>query len=179
MIESWIIASWPDLLMVALSTVAIYAAILILTRINGLQSFSKMSSFDFAITIAMGSVIASTIVMEDPPLAQGVTGLAVLFALQFAISTVRRRVPAATVATDNPPLLVMAKHEVISHNMDRARMSQGDLHAKLRMAGIAHPEEVFAVVFETTGDVSVVRDGEPVDPTVFEGVRDAHRLFES
>lgn len=30
-------------------------AIVLFTRLNGLRSFSKMSSFDFALTIALGS----------------------------------------------------------------------------------------------------------------------------
>jgi uncharacterized membrane protein YcaP (DUF421 family) len=177
MIDSWLTSSWPDLLMVVVSTVAIYVSILLLTRANGLQSFSKMSSFDFAITIAMGSVIASTIVMEDPPLVQGVIGLAALFGLQFVVSTIRRRIPGSTDWLDNQPILIMAGTEILSHNLDRARMSEGDLFAKLRMSGVSRIDEVFAVIFETTGDVSVIKRTDAADSRIFEGVRDSERLW--
>ena len=36
-----------------------------LTRAVGLRSFSKMSGYDFAITVAMGSVLASVIVTKS------------------------------------------------------------------------------------------------------------------
>ncbi len=48
-----------------------------------------MSSFDFAITIVVGSVIASTMVMANPPLLEGVVALMTLFALQFVVSVGR------------------------------------------------------------------------------------------
>jgi uncharacterized membrane protein YcaP (DUF421 family) len=177
MSSTWLFAPVENLAMVGLTTIAIYLAILLLTHLNGLQSFSKMSSFDFAITIAIGSVIASTIVMEDPPLAQGLVGLAALFALQFVVSSIRRRVPRSTRWLDNQPLLIMAGSEMISEHMDRARMSRDDLFAKLRMSGVHHADQVFAVVFETTGDVSVIRRGDPVDRRIYSGVRDAERLW--
>jgi uncharacterized membrane protein YcaP (DUF421 family) len=175
-LTDWILAPPSDLLMVLVSAIVTYVAILLLTRMNGLQSFSKMSSFDFAITIAMGSVIASTIVMEDPPLTQGIVALGGLFGLQFIISSIRRRIPRSTSLLDNQPLLIMAGTNVISRNMDRARMSRDDLFAKLRMSGITHVDQVFAVVFETTGDVSVIRRSDRVDPAIFSGVRDFEQL---
>jgi len=175
--DTWITAPFADLLMVVVSALSIYVAILVLTRVNGLQSFSKMSSFDFAVTIAMGSILASTIVMEDPPLLQGVVGLTTLFILQFVVSSIRRRIPGSTSWLDNQPILVMAKTQILSENLDRARMSEGDLWAKLRLSGVAHRDEVFAVIFETTGDVSVIKRTDAVDRAIFSGVRNAEQLF--
>ena len=42
----------PSLPMILLTGIGIYAALLVPTRLTGLRSFSKMSSFDFAITVA-------------------------------------------------------------------------------------------------------------------------------
>jgi uncharacterized membrane protein YcaP (DUF421 family) len=175
--DTWIMAPFADLVMVVVSAAGIYLAILVLTRINGLQSFSKMSGFDFAITIAIGSVIAATMVMREPPFLQGLVGLTALFVLQFLVSSIRRRVPGATRWVDNQPIVVMAGTEILSENLDRARMSKGDLFTKLRMSGVAHRNDVFAVIFETTGDVSVIKRDAPVDRALFSDVRDAERLF--
>lgn len=57
-----------DVGVIVLSTIGIYVAIIIFTRINGLRTFSKMSSFDFAVTVAIGSVIASTAATKGPSL---------------------------------------------------------------------------------------------------------------
>ena len=55
-------------------------------------------------------------------------------------------------------------------------MTVDDLRSKLRLAGITHPSQVLAVVFETTGDVSVLKRDDEVDPWVFGSVRGAERL---
>ena len=86
---SWINTSWMAVWMVVLTTVGIYVSLIALTRIAGLRSFSKMSSFDFAITVAIGSIIASTILAKDPPLLQAMAALAALYALQMAVASLR------------------------------------------------------------------------------------------
>jgi uncharacterized membrane protein YcaP (DUF421 family) len=173
---TWITTTGTALLMVFLTGVGIYVALLLLTRVSGLRSFSKMSSFDFAITVAIGSVIASTLLTRNPPLLLGAFGLATLYGLQFTVSKVRRHSERVEALVDNEPLLIMAGSEVLSEHLDEARMTVGDLKSKLRIAGITHPNQVLAVVFETTGDVSVLTTTEQVDFALFSDVRGAEHL---
>ncbi len=173
---SWITSSGTALFMVFLSALGIYAALLVLTRVMGLRSFAKMSSFDFAITVAFGSILASTILAKDPPLMTGAFALAVLYVLQFSISKSRRLTKTVEHLVDNEPLLVMAGEQILEQHLDAARMTEEDLKSKLRGAGITHPEQVLAVVFETTGAVSVLKQGDDVSPWIFAGVRGAERL---
>ncbi len=176
----WITATWPALLGVLLSGLGAYLFLLLCVRLAGLRSFAKMSSFDFAITVAMGSLLATTIIARNPPLLQGIAGLVVLFGLQFTLSHLRRATSWVPRLVDNSPLLLMAGSEVISDNLDRARMTEDDLKSKLRMAGITHPEQVLAVVMETTGDVAVLKSSDAgdrgLDLELFSGVRGAERL---
>lgn len=173
---SWITATGSALLMVLLSGIGIYAVLLLMTRIAGLRSFSKMSSFDFAITVALGSVVASTILAEDPPLLTGAFGLIVLYGLQYLLSRFRRLTKAVERLVDNEPLIVMAGEQVLTDHLDQARMTEDDLRSKLRMAGVTHPKQVLAVIFETGGDVSVIKSTDEVDPWLFEDVRGAEAL---
>ncbi len=79
---SWLLTSNSAILMVIISSIGIYIVLILFTRISGVRSFSKMSSFDFATTVAIGSVIASTILTENPPLLQSIVALGSLFVLQ-------------------------------------------------------------------------------------------------
>jgi uncharacterized membrane protein YcaP (DUF421 family) len=162
--------------MVLISALGIYAALLVLTRITGLRSFAKMSSFDFAITVAFGSVLASTILAPSPDLLTGAFGLVVLYGIQYGVSASRRLTATIEALVDNEPLLIMAGEKVLSDHLDKARMTEDDLRSKLRMAGVSHPSQVLAVVFETSGDVSVVKTSDEVDPWVFASVRGAEHL---
>ncbi len=75
---SWIMTWMSALLMVILSTIGMYLAVIVFTRLSGLQSLSKMSSFDFAMTVAIGSIIASRILAKYPPSFQAIMALGAL-----------------------------------------------------------------------------------------------------
>jgi len=180
MVEAWLGTSLESALMVTISAVGIYLALLLYTRVVGLRSFAKISSFDFAITVAIGSVVATSILSEDPPLLQAIVGLGALYGLQLVVAVLRGRSASVRAAVDNAPLLLMAGEEVLWGNLRRARMTEADLRGKLREANVLDLSEVRAVVMESTGDVSVLH-GDPEGPALarelVREVRDAERLF--
>jgi uncharacterized membrane protein YcaP (DUF421 family) len=151
---SWITTTWSALLMVIISTVGIYVALITFTRIAGLRSFSKMSSFDFAITVAFGSIIASTILAKDPPLLQAITGLGILFAIQIIVATLRGRSAMVTKLVENDPILLMKGTTILDKNLKKAKVTHDDLRAKLREANVTQLSQIQAVIMEATGDIS-------------------------
>lgn len=142
--------------MVILTTVGIYIALIVFTRIAGLRSFSKMSSFDFAVTVAIGSLIASTILTKNPPLLQAIAALATMYILQITVAKFRGISPSLQAAVDNEPLLLMRGTDVLDNNLKEAKVTYDDLRAKLREANVTQLSQVKAVVMETTGDISVL-----------------------
>lgn len=177
MFETWILASIPQLAMVALGATGIYVATIVFTRLAGLRSFSKMSSFDFAMTVAIGSIIASTLVAEKPPLLQGVVGLGTVYLLQKTVSALRR-FDWVSKLVDNKPVLLMDRRQVYHDNLRRAGVTPADLRSKLREANVLERSQVRAVVFETTGDISVLhsdKDDVRLEAWLLEEVDDAER----
>ncbi len=177
--SDWILTSGTALLGVLASVLGIYLAVVVLTRVAGLRSFSKMSSFDFAVTIAIGSVLASTIILRSVPLLEGLFALAALYAVQIVAAALRARSDAVEHVMDNEPLLLMAGQELIREHMRQAHVTESDIRAKLREANVTRMEQVRAVVLESTGDVSVLHadpDAPPLDATLLHGVRGAERL---
>jgi uncharacterized membrane protein YcaP (DUF421 family) len=121
-------------------------------------------------TVAVGSIIASTAVTSSATLVNALIGLAVLYLLQIVIGVARVRFGAGA-AVDNTPLLLMDGPDVLDANLRQARLTHDDLRAKLREAGVARSEQVLAVVLETTGDVSVISGDGPLDRELLAGVR--------
>lgn len=140
---------------IVVNTILVYIFVILLTRLNGKRSFSKMSSFDFAMTIAVGSVIASTLILSTVSFVEGAIGLVALFGLQYIISRLRL-LPVFKSLTDNSPLYIMKGSKVLHENLKKARISEDDLKSKLREANVIRLEQVKAVVLEATGDVSVL-----------------------
>ncbi|MFP4470623.1 MAG: DUF421 domain-containing protein [Bacteroidales bacterium] len=144
------------LVAIILTAAGIYAAVIIFTRLSGKRSFSTMSSFDFTMTVAVGSLIATTVLSSSVTLVQGVIGLGALFVLQISVAYLRLNTSFQQIV-DNSPLLLMRNGKILRENLKRARLTDGDLRSKLRAAGVLRLSEVEAVVFETTGDLSIMK----------------------
>ena len=54
----------------------------------------------------------------------------------------------------------MKDGEIYYDNLKKARVTESDLRGKLREANVIQLSEVRAVVFETTGDVSVLHSAD-------------------
>ncbi len=156
---TWIWAESDAPIMVVLSAVALHALLILYTCLVGLRTFSKMSGFDFAITIAIGSVLASVTLWQKPTLWEGAVALGTLFGLQFVVGTLRKRVPGVTRLIDNAPLLLMDGFEVLGDNLRRANMTDADLRAKLREANVTQLAQKQAAVREPTGNVPRASSG--------------------
>ncbi len=175
MIGTWLGTSWEQALLVVVSTVGIFVGVITYTRIAGLRSFSKMSSFDFAMTVAVGSLMATTAATASASLANGLIALAALYGVQVLVAALRRRAAFGRIV-DNRPILLMRGDDVLHENLHRARVTEGDVRAKLREANVLDQSEIRAVVLETTGDVSVLHGDGPLDPSLLDGVRGAEDL---
>lgn len=153
---------------IVLHTMVAVAAIILFVRLNGLRSFSKMAGFDFALTIASGSILASVMTSEKTPW-PGLVALATLFVLRFAISKTRVLSRLFEGLIDNGPVFLMYGGEILEENLIATRVSKADLMGKLREANALDISEVHAVVLEATGDVSVLH-GSDVSEGLLENV---------
>ena len=151
-------------------------AVIILVRIIGLRSFSKMTAFDFVITLATGSLVASAATASDwPAFLKAVVAIIALMGIQVVLAIGRRRSGAVTALVDNDPLLLMHDGVFIDDAMEKSRVSPGDVYAKLRGANVLSLSEVRAVVLETTGDISVIH-GDSLAPELLAHVRGADAI---
>lgn len=153
--EKWFEFNWDSLFAIVISAAGIYTAVILFTRLAGKRSFSKMSSFDFAMTVAVGSLIATTVLSSSVSLWDGIIGLAAIYLLQISVALLRR-FRIVKKAVDNSPLLLMEGENILQKNLKKARVSEDDLRSKLREANVLKLSQVRAVVFETTGDISVL-----------------------
>ena len=154
------------------SSIGIYIAILLFTRVFGKRSFSKMSSFDFAMTVAIGSMIATTTLSNSVSLGEGAFGVLIIYALQMTAAYFRRYKWFRKII-DNEPTLLMVGGVLLRENMKSVRVTEGDIRSKLREANVTQLSTIKAVVFETTGNLVVIHSSDegPIDDWLMEDVR--------
>jgi|TARA_R100000501_G_scaffold4652_1_gene9931 uncharacterized membrane protein YcaP (DUF421 family) len=146
--------------------------VVILVRINGLRSFSKMTNFDFVMTIATGSLLAGAAQSTTwSAFAQTMIAMAALFIVQFTSARLRKKSDTLEDVMQNHPILLMRDGKIIHSALKESRVAESDLIAKLREANALKMDDVRAVILETTGDISVLHGEGPVDERVISGVR--------
>ncbi len=155
--ENWLYT--PEaltLLKVFISLIAVFGIIILITRVAGLRTFAKMSSFDFASTIAIGSILASVILNTNQSLLKGGIALAGIVFFQLLFSKAIRKSALFQRIFTNKPVLLMYEGEILHNNLKAANVGEDDLIAKLREANVFDLKNVSAVVLESTGDMSVL-----------------------
>ena len=153
-IDEWLTTDWTTIGGIILTCLLIYIALLIIVRVNGLRSFSKMSGHDFAVTVAIGSIIATAVVGKSPALVPAVTAIVALLFFQTILSYIR--IKTNNTYIENEPLLLMEGEEIFHDNLKKGKVSESDLRSKLRKANVFNQSQIKAVILEATGDVSVI-----------------------
>ena len=147
--------------------------VVVLVRMNGLRSLSKMTNFDFVMTVAMGSLVAgASQATEWADVAQVGAAMAALFIFQNLTSRIRKTSDTVEDIMQNNPIILMKDGEICHAALKDTRVAESDLIAKLREANALDMSKVQAVVLETTGDVSVLHGDDTVDPRLLEELRD-------
>ncbi len=168
--SDWFVGEWGDLWQVPAAAFLMLAVVIATVRVVGLRSFSKMSSFDFAVTVSIGSILGG-VASTSVALVHGAVAAVSLLGVQAFVSWIRSRQSGAETALDNSPILLMDGARFLEANLQRSRVTRSDVIAKLREANVLRLEDIRAVVLETTGDISVLHGPHLVDAEILEGIR--------
>ena len=163
---------WEPLARIVLIAAGAYFALILILRVAGKRSLAKLNAFDFAITVAFGSMLSTVVLSSDVTLAEGVVGLVALAALQYVVSATSVHSRAFKRLVRSRPRRVVADGQYLDEAMARERVTASELDAAVRKQGIGRIEEVAAVVLETDGSFSVIRRGGEGPLTALRSVQD-------
>lgn len=149
--------TWQGLLRVVVVGTLGYVSLLALLRISGKRTLSKMNAFDLIVTMALGSTLATILLSKDVALAEGVAAFSLLIGLQYIVTwcSVRsRRVEGWIKAA---PSLLFYKGNFLHGTLRSQRVTEAEVRAAVRKHGISDFEDVGAVVLETDGTLTVIK----------------------
>ena len=155
---------------VAIVSVLAYASLILVLRLAGKRSLAKLNAFDFVVTVALGSTLATVLLTKDVALAEGLLAFAMLAGLQWAVSRLSVAWPSFRRAVRNEPTLLCENGQFRTQAMKDERVTRSEMEAAIRNAGIGRLEDVAAVVLETDGSMSVIR-GSDQAPDLLSNVR--------
>lgn len=148
--------SWENIYRIVIVGILAYAGLILLLRLSGNRTLSKMNSFDLVVTVAFGSTLSTILVNKNVSLAEGLTALGLLVALQLVITwcSVRSSIISGIVKT-RPTVLVLdgkMRHEALK----RVRVTEDEVRAAVRKQGQGALDNIDAVILESDGSLSVI-----------------------
>lgn len=159
-----------DIWQVVVVGVCAYLLLIILLRISGKRTLSKMNAFDLIVTVALGSTLATILLSKDVALLEGITAFIVLIAMQYIIAWLSVRSQVVRRLVKSEPSLLYYKGSFLNASLVQERVTEAEVQAAVRAQGIAMMNNVQAVVLETDGTFTVmsVSDG---TATALQGVQ--------
>jgi uncharacterized membrane protein YcaP (DUF421 family) len=133
-----------------------YVALLFMLRVSGKRTLSKLNAFDFVVTVALGSTLATILLSKSVALAEGILAILVLVLMQFCISWLSVRSNTFQGLIKSNPTLVYYADQFLDEPLRRERLTHDEIFAVLRERGMGDLDAVGAVVLETDGSISVL-----------------------
>ena len=164
----------PFLKTVILGIIA-YLAIVFMLRISGKRTLAKWNSFDFVVTIAFGSVLASILLSTSDKFGKGVLSFALLVLFQYIITWISVRSSIIQKLIKSEPALLLYRGEMQTDIMKKERIAEGEILAALRANGISAVEDADAVILETDGSFSVIKNIDDSSASALKDVRELDR----
>src|SRR5690554_2299866 len=148
--------SWSDLGRTLIVGLASYVVLIVILRASGKRTLAQLNIFDFVVTVALGSTLATILLTKNVSWAEGATALALLAGLQFLVAAASSRwSPLRSVITARPAVLVW-HGEMQTDTIRRNRLAVDEVLQAARGSGSGDLSTIAAIVLETNGTMSVI-----------------------
>jgi uncharacterized membrane protein YcaP (DUF421 family) len=163
--------NWSQIINILATGSLTYVALIGMLRLSGKRTLAQMNAFDFIVTVALGSTLATALLSKDTPLAEGLVGLGLLILLQYILSWIYVRVSWFNQLIKSEPRLLFYRGEFKNQAMREERVEKEELLQAARSQGILALEQIEAIVLETNGKFSVIKTTSQTAASTLQNVR--------
>ena len=165
--------SWSDIGRVLAVGTAAYATVVVVLRLTGKRTLSKLNAFDLVVSVALGSTLATILLSSDVAWAEGATALALLACLQFAVAWTTTHLPGGRSIVTARPTLLLADGGLLQDALREQRVTEAEIRQAVRATGSGDLADIAAVVLESDGSFSVISASKAGNRSALDGVRRA------
>jgi uncharacterized membrane protein YcaP (DUF421 family) len=154
---TWLTGQADTLIGVSGKALLMYGTAVVGLRVAHRRTLSQWTAIDFAAAVAIGAVMGRTAVAEGQSYVVGAVAL-VTFLAAHALVTLGRSNRWFAKAVDHR-VRVLVDHGRLRHDQLRiCGLTENDVLAKLREAGVGELADLRYVLYETKGELTVVRE---------------------
>ena len=171
----WFIDGASGPAIAAAKAALMYLVALLGLRVAHRRTLAQWTAIDFAAAVAIGAIVGRTAIASDQSFAVGAVAMATILAAHWL----------ATIGRFNSWIVKLVDHRVrvlVDHGRlrdDQLRLcglTESEVLAQLRRRGVASLSELRYVLYETKGELTIVRepgDGTPDPELIKIGLRSA------
>jgi len=154
---SWLVGEADELVGVAGKELLMYGTAVVGLRIAHRRTLSQWTAIDFAAAVAIGAVIGRTAVAKGQSYLVGAVAL-VTFLAAHAVVTLARNNRWMAKAVDHRVRVLIHHGRLRPHQLRICGLTEKDVLAKLREMGVRELADLRYVLYETKGELTVVRE---------------------
>lgn len=141
---------------IVLTAVMVYVLVVLITKASGKRSTSQLNNFDWIVTVMIGSLGASTILLEEIPFIEGGASIVTLYLLQFLVTKYASISPQFSSVLLSEPRIVFYQGQYLPDAMRAERLTRQELECAMRTEGINSLNEIEAIVFESDAKLTII-----------------------
>lgn len=149
----WEVNVWEMIL----RSVLTFFVILVLARIIGKKQLSQLTFFHYITGITIGSIAGEITTQVETPFLDGIVALLCWTFLTLLISYIAIKSTKARVLVDDRPTILIQNGTIIQSGLKKARLHTDELAMLLREQGVFSFDEVQYAIFETNGELSILK----------------------
>lgn len=148
---------------IVLTTVMVYLSVVLVTKASGKRSTSQLNNFDWIVTVMIGSLGASTILLKDIPFIEGISSILVLYLLQFLVTKYASVSPQFSSFILSEPRIVFYQGQFLPDTMRAERLTRQEIECAMRSEGVNSFDDVEAIVFESDAKLTIIPKPSPTE----------------
>lgn len=159
----WVVGD-QDLAVVVVKAALMYVVVLVGLRVGHRRTLAQWTAIDFAAAVAIGALLGRTAVAEGQSFAVGAVALTTILAAHYVVTMARYSDRFAKLV-DHRVRVLIHHGEVRRGQMRRCGLTDNDVLAKLRQQGVGSLSELRYVLYETKGELTIVKEAGHPDPS--------------
>jgi uncharacterized membrane protein YcaP (DUF421 family) len=147
-----------DYLIIATSSIAVYAFMILAIRLFGKKELAQLSVIDLVFILLISNSVQNAMVGSNTTLSGGLVAAAALFVVNFIFKQMIYKFPILSKFIQGESIMLVYKGKIKIDNMHRTRITHEELLEAVREHGVESIDDVDLAVLELDGNISILSD---------------------
>ena len=156
MIGDALFAGWTGVARAVIVAALGYAGLVLFLRIAGKRALAKLNAFDWAVTVALGSTLATTALSRSVALTEGLAVFATLILGQYVVTWLSLKSATFRNAVRAEPAVLYRDGSFDREAMSRERVTESEIRQAVRASGGQNMSDALIVLLQTEGSLAAV-----------------------